>query len=138
MSTQTKAGDTAEVEQFLSGKLTQVDVASLERELRSLWSTASSDHPEANLRAVNRICVLNLILFSTDPDAETSAANVLDDITIAHPCRALLAISRPSQQKRLEAWVSARCHMPTPKSQKQICCEQITVRFEGEGVHELP
>src|SRR5207248_5492359 len=55
-----------------------------------------------------------------------------------HPCRALLAISRASENMSLEAWVSARCHLPSAKSEKQICCEQITVRWEGHGIHELP
>jgi glucose-6-phosphate dehydrogenase assembly protein OpcA len=81
---------------------------------------------------------LNFVLFSTDADAETSATNVLDDITVTHPCRAILAINRTSETKRLEAWVSARCHLPSARAAKQICCEQITVRSEGQGVHELP
>jgi glucose-6-phosphate dehydrogenase assembly protein OpcA len=128
----------AEVEEFLSGKLTHVDMVSLQKELRALWTTATTDDQDANHPAVARVCVLNLVLFSTDPDAETSAANILDDITVTHPCRAILAISRPSDASRLEAWVSARCHLPSARAAKQICCEQITVRSEGQGLFELP
>jgi glucose-6-phosphate dehydrogenase assembly protein OpcA len=125
-------------EEFLSGKLTQVDVAGIERELRQLWQSAESAEADAQRPAVSRACALNLILYSTDEDAETTASNLLDEISMSHPCRALLAISRRSEGSSLEAWVSARCHLPVPGAIKQICCEQITVRWRGEGVHELP
>ncbi|MBI2810345.1 MAG: glucose-6-phosphate dehydrogenase assembly protein OpcA [Candidatus Melainabacteria bacterium] len=80
---------------------------------------------------------MNLILYSEDADAEIVAGDVLDDITTRHPCRAILAISRQSSTPSLEAWVSARCHITDSKSGKQICCEQITVRSEGNGPQEL-
>ncbi len=136
MSTDSMSPQT--VEQFLSGKVTQINVASLERELRELWASATSAQSEDNRRAVARACVLNLVLYTCDTDAETSAANLLDEITVHHPCRAILAIARASEAPNLEAWVSARCHLPSPGSTKQICCEQITVRWEGHGVQELP
>lgn len=125
-------------EEFLSGKLTQVDVARIEKELRQLWQSAESTEPDSERPAVARACALNLILYSMDLDAETTASNLLDEISISHPCRALLAISRPGEHAHLEAWVSARCHLPTPGASRQICCEQITVRWEGEGIYQLP
>ncbi len=122
-------------EAFLSGKLAQVDIAKIEKELQTLWQSAS-DSGEAT-GSVTRACAINLILYSEDADAETVAGDVLDDITTRHPCRAILAISRQSSTPSLEAWVSARCHITDSKSGKQICCEQITVRSEGNGPHEL-
>lgn len=122
-------------EAFLSGKFAQVDIAKIEKELQTLWQSAS-ESGEAN-GSVTRACAINLILYSEDADAETVAGDVLDDITTRHPCRAILAISRPSTTPSLEAWVSARCHISDSKSGKQICCEQITVRSEGNGPHEL-
>ena len=125
-------------EEFLSGKLTQVDMAGIERELRQLWQSAEAVDQDVERPTVSRACALNLILYSSDEDAETSAGTLLDEISVTHPSRALLAIARPSKEPHLEAWVSARCHLPAPGSTKQICCEQITVRWEGQGVHELP
>lgn len=130
-SKETKEG----TEAFLSGKLAQVDIAKIEKELQTLWQSAS-ESGEAN-GSVTRACAINLILYSEDADAETVAGDVLDDITTRHPCRAILAISRPSATPSLEAWVSARCHISDSKSGKQICCEQITVRSQGNGPHEL-
>lgn len=120
---------------FLSGKLAQVDIAKIEKELQSLWQSASESGDATG--SVTRACAINLILYSEDADAETVAGDVLDDITTRHPCRAILAISRQSATPSLEAWVSARCHITDSKSGKQICCEQITVRSEGNGPNEL-
>ncbi len=125
-------------EEFLSGKLTQVDMAGIERELRQLWQSAESVDQDVERPTVSRACALNLILYSSDEDAETSASTLLDEISVTHPSRALLAIARASKEQQLEAWVSARCHLPAPGATKQICCEQITVRWEGQGVFELP
>lgn len=122
-------------EAFLSGKLAQVDIAKIEKELQTLWQSASESGEATS--SVTRACAINLILYSEDADAETVAGDVLDDITTRHPCRAILAISRQSSTPSLEAWVSARCHITDSKSGKQICCEQITVRSEGNGPEEL-
>jgi glucose-6-phosphate dehydrogenase assembly protein OpcA len=122
-------------EAFLSGKLAQVDIARIEKELKTLWQSASESGEEGG--SVTRACAMNLILYSEDSDAETVAGDVLDDITTRHPCRAILAISREAATPALEAWVSARCHITDSKSGKQICCEQITVRSEGNGPNEL-
>ncbi len=122
-------------EAFLSGKLAQVDIARIEKELKTLWQSASESGEEGG--SVTRACAMNLILYSEDSDAESVAGDVLDDITTRHPCRAILAISREAATPSLEAWVSARCHITDSKSGKQICCEQITVRSEGNGPNEL-
>jgi len=155
-----KRKSTTETSNFLSGKLSQVDVQRIERELRDLWRAIDDAKPDSKLTDgspvkvtegkdadvnetatkpanVMRACTANIVLFSEDADAEVQASAVLDEVTIRHPSRAILAISRRSSEQRLEAWVSARCHMADSKSLKQICSEQITVRYDGEGTKEL-
>jgi glucose-6-phosphate dehydrogenase assembly protein OpcA len=125
-------------QEFLSGKLAQVDIGRIEKEIKGLWKSASlPDESGTEQGSVTRACAMNLILFSEDDDAEKAAGDVLDDISSRHPCRAILAIARPSLRPSLEAWVSARCHLSDSKSQKQICCEQITVRSQGTSLEEL-
>ena len=97
------------VEEFLSGKLSQVDVPAIERELKKLWQEAAAHESEPEGRNVARTCVLNLILFTGDGKSETQAGDLLDEIMMRHPCRALLAIGQPADEARIEAWVSARC-----------------------------
>lgn len=136
MSTAThKKGE--EIQSFLSGKLAQVDVRAIQNELDKLWQQASSapdnvDHPQ-----VIRACSCNLILFTDRDDADVVDANLLDDVVLKNPCRAILAISHPDKTPRLEAWVTARCHFSPGSLTKQICSEQITVLSEGIGDSEL-
>jgi glucose-6-phosphate dehydrogenase assembly protein OpcA len=121
---------------FLSGRLAHVDIAKIERELKELWQQVG-EKEVATGQSVTRACAINLVMYCEDDDAETAASTLLDEITIHHPCRAILAICRPAKEANLEAWVSARCHITDAKNRKQICCEQITVRAEGTGQDTL-
>lgn len=129
-----KAGTSA----FLSGKLAPVDINKIERELQMLWKSATDpDSKIDGVSSVVRAGAMNLIMYCEDNDAETVASDLLDEITLRHPCRALLTILRAGGTCNLEAWVSARCHMLDPKKKIQVCCEQITVRAEGIGYDAL-
>jgi glucose-6-phosphate dehydrogenase assembly protein OpcA len=126
----------AEMSSFLSGTFHHVDVDRIEKELIELWQQAgkSSDDEEP---AVTRACSITFILFTTDASAEIDAGALLEDVTLKHPCRAILAMALPAEQEQLEAWVTARCRMIPGKKDKQICCEQITVRWQGQGTRHL-
>jgi glucose-6-phosphate dehydrogenase assembly protein OpcA len=125
-----------QAEEFLSGKLAHVDVAGIEKELRKLWKQAAhGEDPDSGAGTVVRACSLNLILISSDDDAEQACSDILDEIEQGHPCRSILAIFRPQKAHRLDAWVSARCHLLG--SSKQICSEQITVCCDGGKPQEL-
>jgi glucose-6-phosphate dehydrogenase assembly protein OpcA len=123
------------VESFLSGQLTQVDVARIERELRKFWADAAGGPGAPGANTVIRACTFNLVMITSEDDAETKAGDVLDEVVAHHPARAILAIYRPGKERRLDAWVSARCHLQG--ANKQICSEQITVLSEGCKPQEL-
>ena len=119
---------------FLSGKLAQVDVRKIETELSRLWAQAGAPDDKEEHPQVIRACSGNLILYTDREDAESVDSNMLDEVILSHPSRAILAICREAEQRKLEAWVTARCHLATGGGAKQICSEQITVLAEG---HEL-
>ncbi len=137
MTASARAGQGRSVQEFLSGKLAQVDVPAIERELRRLWQEASG-HPGGEQSDVARACTLNLILFTDEETAELTTSALLDAIMLRRPCRALLAVARAGQVPGVEAWVSARCHLAGTGSSRQICCEQITVKSQGQAVQALP
>lgn len=137
MSADSNRADPNAVAQFLSGKLAQVDVPAIERELKKLWQEAAGHDAEVEGRSVSRACALNLIMLTDRPEAEIAAGNLLDEIMLRHPCRAILVLSTGGDKAKIEAWVSARCHLPAPGSTKQICCEVISVRAEGQGAAAL-
>ncbi|MBX3075399.1 glucose-6-phosphate dehydrogenase assembly protein OpcA [Candidatus Obscuribacterales bacterium] len=130
------AKEMVEMASFLSGTFHHVDVDRIEKELLDLWQQAGkgSDTDEPS---VTRACSITFILFTSDPDAEIAAGDLLEDVTLKHPCRAILAMALPAKEEQLEAWVTARCRMIPGKKDKQICCEQITVRWQGEGTRHL-
>ena len=124
------------VESFLSGKLSQVDVAKIQSELRRLWLEAATTGEDAN-QQISRACTCNLVLFTDSLETQTSKGSVLDEVVLRQPSRAILTIWRQAQAKRLEAWVSARCHLVPGGKGKQICSEQITILCEGATEQEL-
>jgi glucose-6-phosphate dehydrogenase assembly protein OpcA len=122
-------------QEFLSGKLSHVDVAAIEKELKALWKKAEASGDEGKPSTVMRACSFNMILTSQDDDAETVCNELLDELLVHRPGRGILSITRPDKPHRLDAWVSARCHLEG--SSKQICAEQITVCCEGGVAKEL-
>ena len=126
-----------QIESFLSGKHSQVDIRKIESELSKLWTQAAGSNEKEEKAQVIRACSANLILYTDRDDAETADANMLDDVLLGHPARAILAICREAEHKKLEAWVTARCHLAAGGGTKQICSEQITIVAEGNMENEL-
>jgi glucose-6-phosphate dehydrogenase assembly protein OpcA len=117
---------------FLSGNLAQVDVAKIERELSRLWDSAGNKE-ESSWTPVVRACALNVVLLCDEGKNERMFENLLAEITLRHPCRAILAVIAAAQVEAVEAWVTAHCHFLPGRLDKQMCCEQITVKWSGQS-----
>lgn len=129
---------TQQLKAFLAGSYSQVDVKAIQAELDALWMKASSSTPGEEHPQVIRACSSNLVLYTDREDAEKVDADLLDEIVQVHPARAILTICRPiSEYPRIEAWVSARCHLASSGGGRQVCSEQITVLAEGPVEQEL-
>jgi len=128
---------------FLSGNLAQVDVAKIERELSRLWDSAgraaqdnsaeASSDSKNSWTPVIRACALNVVLLCDEGKNEREFENLLAEITVRHPCRAILAVIALAQVEKVEAWVTAHCHFLPGRLDKQMCCEQITVKWSGQS-----
>lgn len=127
---------------FLSGDLAKVDVAKIERELSRLWESAGKvvgenyvgdeDEHHAAWKPVVRACALNVLMLCDEGGDQREYEDLLAEITLRHPCRAILAVIASAAVEKVEAWVTARCHFLPGRLDKQMCCEQITVKWEGE------
>lgn len=126
---------------FLSGQLSPVEVAKIERELASLWTLTGTeqqaDDGGAKPAYVIKSCALNFVLLArtSATNSEQSLDNLLAEITVRHPMRAVLSLVEErddATETRIEAWVSARCHFLPGRLDKQMCCEQITVSWQGQ------
>jgi glucose-6-phosphate dehydrogenase assembly protein OpcA len=111
-------------------------VADLEAELSALWRSAA-EGPEGS-QAVIRACALNLLVYVESEEEGREVSNVVSQVTLQNPCRAIVMITEPtSPRTALTAWISAHCHLPVA-GEKQVCSEEISVAASGEAVADLP
>lgn len=126
----------AQTKDFLSGTLQQVDIHGIEKELGKLWMEADKSIDSQDPH-VTRACALNFIAFLSDDQNQEELENMVADIAIKHPCRAILAYAFEDKDQSLDAWVTARCNMVGGSSGEQICCEQIIIKWRGTGTKNL-
>jgi glucose-6-phosphate dehydrogenase assembly protein OpcA len=115
-----------------------LDVEAVEHELAELWKHAgASEEDEAG--ATMRARVLNLIVYVETAQALAQINEVIAEITGAHPCRALVLIAeRQAADHDIEMFISAFCQTPDARSERRLCCEQVTLKAAGRFVRELP
>ncbi|MFQ5669113.1 MAG: glucose-6-phosphate dehydrogenase assembly protein OpcA [Acidobacteriota bacterium] len=115
----------------------RLDLASIERELHTLWKEAEQGEGGAAGPGTTRACVLNLVVVVQDERPMETFPDLITAITSEHPCRVLLVhVGSVTAPSRLEAAVSAHCHRPAG-SDRQVCCEQITLKLAGEACRHL-
>ena len=129
--------ETLQVQTF--GEPRPARVADLEAELSALWrSVAEGPQPSTAGHAVIRACALNLLVYVESEEEGREVSNVVSQVTLQNPCRAIVMITQPtSPQAALTAWISAHCHLPVA-GEKQVCSEEISVAASGEAVADLP
>ena len=107
-----------------------VAIDRIDRELKKLWSESEG--------AMTRASMMNLAVYSEEPDSLTRNTQLLARITENHACRAIVIGANPhSKNDRIEAWISAHCHT-SRAGKKQVCSEQISLLLEGVKVELLP
>ncbi len=78
-----------------------------------------------------RASLMNLAVYSEDPDALGANTKLVEPLTHEHACRVLLIEARrESSNKHTEAWVTAHCSLG-PNGEKAVCCEQLAFRMHG-------
>ena len=114
-----------------------IDVVAIERELTQLWKRATDESDDARAPVV-RACALNLVVLTDDVARLRPVERLVGDVTLEHPARIfLIHADRSGQRPSLDAWISARCSVPVP-GEKQVCCEQITLRGVGGECEKIP
>lgn len=107
-----------------------VEIGTIGKELGKLWEESGDTKTRASL--------INLAIYTENPDAVPWNTGLIAEIAGEHACRALLIFADPASGKSdARAWISAHCHM-AGKGERQICSEQITFELDGEMVHSLP
>jgi glucose-6-phosphate dehydrogenase assembly protein OpcA len=104
---------------------TPVEVSQINRSLSSLW--------EQEGHVLTRASLVNFAVYSEAPDALSSNTELMGRLTRDHACRViLLAANRAERKQRVQAWISAHCHL-TGTGTKQVCSEQISFLVHGDS-----
>lgn len=115
-------------------------------ELRRLWRDTGE---EGGGRGMMRASVLNLIIMSEEVvEKESPVAGdgnlhdrelteLVASITAVHPCRVIRVEASPeAPTSHLQAYLAASCRLPAG-SERQICCEEITLVAAGEAARHI-
>jgi glucose-6-phosphate dehydrogenase assembly protein OpcA len=107
-----------------------VEVSAINRELRKLWEDGGE--------VMTRASLINLAVYSEDPDSLARNTQIISAVTKDHACRALvIAAHCACAEDGVQAWISAHCHVSRAGS-KQVCSEQLSFLLEGSFAKLLP
>ena len=107
-----------------------VEIGQIDRELGRLWESSDDTKTRASL--------LNLVIYTEEPEALDSNTELIAAIASQHAFRAILILADPrAATSGARAWISAHCHL-ADKGGHQICSEQITFQLDGESASSLP
>ena len=129
---------TATTDSFLDGQGIPVDLPNIETELSKLWGPAAEQigGPELENPNVTRIVLANLVVVSLDGDCQ-SLRPVLETVIARFPCRAIVVRGSDDPERRINAEVSALCHLPAP-GLPQVCSERILLRAGPQAIDLVP
>lgn len=107
-----------------------VEIGRIDKELGRLWESSDDTKTRASL--------LNLVVYTEEPEALAANTELIAAIASQHAFRAILILADPqAATSGARAWISAHCHL-AGKGSRQICSEQITFRLDGESAASLP
>ena len=102
----------------------------IERELKKLF--------QQNAQTATRASLINLAVYSEEPDSLSRNTEIVSKITENSACRAIvIRANRGAKENHVEAWINAHCHVGRVGA-KQICSEQLSFSLEGPCVQLLP
>src|SRR5215216_3295557 len=107
-----------------------VELGEIDHELKKLWRESEG--------AATRASLMNLAVYSEESGSLQANTQLLAKITEDHACRAILIEADcKTESDRVEAWISAHCHVSRAGS-KQVCSEQISFLLKGGCTTQLP
>jgi glucose-6-phosphate dehydrogenase assembly protein OpcA len=107
-----------------------VDLGEIAQELKKLWEQGEG--------AMTRASLVNLAVYSEEPDSLEKNTQLIAKIAENHACRAIvIEADCKAPENRVEAWISAHCHVSRTGSQ-QVCSEQISFLLRGPCTALLP
>ncbi|MFO0892165.1 MAG: glucose-6-phosphate dehydrogenase assembly protein OpcA [Isosphaeraceae bacterium] len=119
---------------FLQGQGIPVALRDIETTLEQLWGPAAErvGGPEPEHPHVTRIVLANLVVERLCPKA-VAFRPVIEDVITRYPCRAIVVRGADDPERKINAEVSALCHLPDP-GLPQVCSERIVLHTGPNAV----
>ncbi|HJZ11714.1 MAG TPA: glucose-6-phosphate dehydrogenase assembly protein OpcA, partial [Acidobacteriota bacterium] len=118
--------------------MSDASVAQIERDLKEQWTQMAESTQKEGQLAVMRTCVMNLIAYTRDPESSAEASRQLSEVASHHPARTIIvSTNSEAPEPMLDAVVSAFCSI-FGGGRKQVCCEQILLRAQGDRLNQIP
>lgn len=115
-----------------------VSVQEIERDLHKLWEQMAEATQVEDREPVMRSCVLNLMVYAPGERSVDEVGQIMAEVTTQHPSRIIVILPQhEADGPPLSAWVTTLCHL-SAGGRKQVCCEQIMISAEGDGINQLP
>ncbi|HVQ36702.1 MAG TPA: glucose-6-phosphate dehydrogenase assembly protein OpcA [Pyrinomonadaceae bacterium] len=116
-----------------------LDVAVVERRLAELWTESSSDRETGDEAVVLRARVANLLVFVPSEELLDHVHELLPELTATHPSRVLMMYgARSATDNDIEMAVASYFQIDKRSDRKRLCCEEVTLKAQGNYVVELP
>lgn len=109
---------------------TPVEPGQIEKALKRLWAESDGVSTRASL--------MNLAVYSEDPNGLDTGSALVSELTRTHACRAILINAHPdAPESRVQSWINVHCHVSRAGA-KQVCCEQLSFLLEGAATQHIP
>ncbi len=116
-----------------------LDVEVVEHQLAELWKDTSGDRETDDDAAVLRARVANLLVFVPSEELLDHVHQLLPELTAIHPSRVLMMLGdRSAPDSDIEMAVASYLHADKRSTRKRLCCEEVTLKAQGDFVVELP
>jgi len=107
-----------------------VEIGQIQLELKKLW--------DAGNEVMTRASLVNLAVYSEQPDSLGKNTAIISRLAEDHACRAIVIAADPgAKESGVDAWISAHCHVSRAGS-KQVCSEQLSFSLRGKQCGLLP
>lgn len=117
------------------GNGSPISASKILKDLDALWLSLSQQEDPNHGSAVLRACAMTLIAAVEGDGADLG--ETLAMLVRQHPSRLILLTVQRTDERVLEAGVTAQCWMPFGRRQ-QICCEQIVLNASTPSLIEIP
>jgi glucose-6-phosphate dehydrogenase assembly protein OpcA len=125
------------MQQIALGKT--LDVQVVEQELAALWLGSTGAPGADDETAVLRARAANLLVFVSNDRSLEEVHGLLQELTAVHPSRVLTLLGESdATDNDIEMFVSALSQKEKLAGLKRLCCEEVTLKAQGNFVAELP